>query len=48
MKKMATFQVEESLLETLNFIAQKHERSVSAQIRLILKEYIDKYTNEKG
>jgi len=48
MKKMITFQAEESLISAINNIAKKYDRSQSAQIRVILKDFVERYYNEEG
>ena len=48
MKKMITFQAEESLVCAINDIAKKYDRSQSAQIRVILKDFIERHCNEEG
>ena len=45
---MITFQAEESLVSAINKIAKKYDRSQSAQIRVILKDFVERYCNEKG
>lgn len=48
MKKMITFQAEESLVSAINDIAKKYDRSQSAQIRVILKDFVERHYNEEG
>lgn len=47
MKKMITFQADDSLVSAINTIAKKYDRSQSAQIRVVLKEFIERYINEE-
>ena len=45
MKKLLNFEVEEDIILQLKKIAEENERSVSAQLRVIILNYLKDYKN---
>lgn len=48
MKKLLNFEVEEDIILQLKKIAEDNERSVSAQLRVIILNYLKDYGDKKS